>query len=140
MNFRNLLAFASLIALAAPLPLALWGALRLFTMTTMDASAVDATSKLTDSLHAYGNAVIAAFPGFLLAGFCLDGLRLRARWYLRSLCVIGVLWLFNFPGGTMFGGTLLFYLLAKHLTERRTERVHSAARAAIQNPEFKIQN
>ena len=122
MIFRNLLAIASLFALAAPLPFALWGAAHLLMMNAMDASAVDAAKKLTDSLHAYGNAVIAAFPGFILAGFCLDGLRHRPRWYLRSLCVIGVLWLFNFPGGTMFGGGLLFYLLMKHLAERRRTR------------------
>lgn len=119
MNFRSLLAIASLIALAAPLPFALWGAVEFLTMNAADASIPGAAGKLTRSMHAYGNAVIAAFPGFLLAGFCLDGLRLRPRWYLRSLAVIGVLWLFNFPGGTIFGGCLLFYLLAKHLAERR---------------------
>jgi hypothetical protein len=122
MNFRNLLAIGSLIALAAPLPLAFWGAVRLFTMTAADASAIGAADRLSSAMNAYGSAVVAAIPGSVLAGFCLDGLRMRPRWYLRSLCVIGFLWLFNFPAGTLFGGGLLFYLLVKHLAERRTAR------------------
>src|SRR5687767_7526264 len=112
MKLRNYIAIASLVALAAPLPIAFWGgAFRFLTLTPADVRTPEAKGMVTDYLLAYDGAILIGFVGFLLAGFCLDALGMRPRWYLRSLCVIGILWLFYYPAGTMFGAGLLFYLL-----------------------------
>jgi hypothetical protein len=127
MKLRNYTAIASLIALAAPLPIAFWGAFRFLTLAPADVRSPDAKDMVSDYLLAYGGAILIGFVGFLLAGFCLDALGMRPSWYLRSLCIIGVLWLLYFPAGTMFGACLLFYLLMKHLSHRRADGMNSVA-------------
>jgi hypothetical protein len=112
MKFRNCVAIASLLVLAAPLPVAFCHALLFFALTP-DASLPGLHDKISGHLVGYISAISIGFVGFILAGFCLDGFGMRPRWYLRSLWVIGVLWLFYFPAGTVFGACLLFYLLMK---------------------------
>ena len=107
MNLRIFMSIASLLALAAPLVVAAWSVLRFFAL----APSPEAKDEMSYYIVAYAGAIIVGFVGFLLAGICLDGLEFRPRWYLRSLCLIGILWLFYFPAGTIFGAGLLFYLL-----------------------------
>jgi hypothetical protein len=57
--------------------------------------------------------MIPAFIGVILMSVALFGKKYRAPWFFWFLIVYGVLWAMNFPEGTVFGGTLIIYLIWK---------------------------
>ncbi len=128
MKIRNCLAAASLVVLAAPLAIAVVSALGISALAASDLEQPAAKETLKSLLTAYFGAISIGFFGFFLAGICLDGRGMRNPWYLRSLWTLGVLWLFYFPVGSIFGACLLVYLASKHLAECAGNRNASGRR------------
>ncbi len=119
MNLRSFAAIVSLVLLAAPLMVAGWVAYQFLTMEIGEAIEPIGEEVLVNGLQLYVGVILIGFLGFFLAGLCLDGLGMRPRWYLRSLTILGILWLFYIPAGTLFGIGLLVYLAFKQRAQKR---------------------
>ena len=77
------------------------------------ASAGALANELSISLITTVIGMIPAFIGVILMSVALFGKKYRAPWFFWYLIVYGVLWVMNFPEGTVFGGALIIYLIWK---------------------------
>lgn len=60
--------------------------------------------------------LIVALVGWVLIFVALFGFKYRASWFYWFLCVFSILWLVNFPVGTIIGIGMLIYLIKNKST------------------------
>jgi hypothetical protein len=73
----------------------------------MDEQAAKGT--ITGILMMFRAAVLPGFIGIMILGFCIDGAGFRPKWLFWWMAILGILWLFYFPVGTMVGLALVIY-------------------------------
>jgi len=61
--------------------------------------------------------------GIMILGFCVDGAEYRPKWLFWWMLILGMIWLFYFPAGTMVGLALLIYTLGNRKKFRATQTV-----------------
>ncbi|HAV61666.1 MAG TPA: hypothetical protein DCY13_04785 [Verrucomicrobiales bacterium] len=102
-----------LACLSLPIPSFIWPLLALAThLFPGESMAVESARALTIALLLlYGVVVIPGFLGIMILGFCTDAAGYRPPWLYYVMIFLGLIWLVNFPSGTMVGLALLAYAL-----------------------------
>lgn len=68
--------------------------------------------------------LVVGLIGVVMLGIALFGHRYRAPWFFTFLIVYSIIWMLNFPIGTILGVLLLIYVL------KRKDEFHSPATTA----------